>query len=542
MTQLFCEKDQRFLADRYVEGVCPRCGYDDARGDQCDKCGQIYDAVELISPRCKLCNSPPVQRDSKHMFLRIDTLQPKTEEWARKASKEGEWSANSKQITESWFKEGLRPFSLTRDLKWGVPVPLEEMKDKVLYVWFDAPIGYPSITAAYTEEWEKWWKNPDQVTLYQFMGKDNVRFHTVIFPSCLIGTGDNWTKLHHISTTEYLQYEGGKFSKSRGVGVFGDKAAETGIASSVWRYYLLMNRPETSDSQFAWGDFIAKNNNELLANLGNFVNRVLTFISKKYDGVLPDAPKALLEAPNGKYAALVSDVNALLVTYCEGMEQAKLRSGLQNMMAISARGNLFLSDAGMDNKLFANQREACDATVFLAANLIYLLTALIHPFMPTTSDEILAQLDAPPRALPTPGQWKADEGLIGGHKPGKPKHLFKRIEETMEETWRRQFAGDQSSTSGEAAAEPAISKRQAAKLAKQARKAAEGQSNGPSTSAAAEKPAAINKTPEMLELEKKVEEQGKAVRVAKEASKKPDAGEESKAAADAEVQTLLQLK
>ncbi|KDN51961.1 methionyl-tRNA synthetase [Tilletiaria anomala UBC 951] len=559
-TQLFCEKDQRFLADRYVEGVCPKCGYDDARGDQCDKCGQTYDAIDLISPRCKTCSSLPIKRDSKHMFLRIDTLQPLTEAWARKESKEGGWSSNSITITESWFKEGLRPFSLTRDLKWGVPVPLEQMRGKVLYVWFDAPIGYPSITANYTPDWELWWKNPDQVALHQFMGKDNVRFHTVIFPSCLIGTKDSWTKLHQISTTEYLQYEGGKFSKSRNIGVFGDKASETGIPPSVWRYYLLQNRPETADSQFAWGEFINRNNGELLANLGNFVNRMLTFVSKKYGAMLPEVPTELQQVQaGGRYDTFVNDVNALLKAYVEYMEATKLRAGLTVVMQISARGNLFLSESGLDNNLFANRRAECDATVLLSVNLIYLLTALVHPFMPSTADEMLAQIDAPPRALPRPSEWSRSEAagdtvtldLLAGHRIGQPKHLFKKIDEKKEQEWREQFGGGAGASSSQEDAQ-VLSKSKAAKLAKQARKAAAAVSGGAggdsskvALSASSKKQGQqgkVEQTPEMEALSKKIEEQAKLVRSVKEDAKKADASDDVKAKVENEVQALLQLK
>ncbi|KAJ1886926.1 methionine--tRNA ligase mes1, partial [Kickxella alabastrina] len=183
VTQLYCESCSRFLADRYVEGICPVCRFEDARGDQCDSCGSLINAAELIEPRCKLDGNRPVLRDSKHLFLDLDGLQPQCEAFVAKASSEGKWSSNGVAITQNWLREGLRPRSITRDLKWGVPVPLAGYEDKVFYVWFDACIGYPSITANYTPEWECWWKNPDNVKLYQFMGKDNVPFHTVIFPS-----------------------------------------------------------------------------------------------------------------------------------------------------------------------------------------------------------------------------------------------------------------------------------------------------------------------------------------------------------------------
>ncbi|WFD41604.1 methionine--tRNA ligase [Malassezia psittaci] len=526
MTQLFCEQCDRFLADRYVEGTCPRCSYDDARGDQCDKCGQLLDAIELIDPKCKMCKGKPIQRESRHMFLRIDTLQPKTEEWASKQSKEGKWSPNGTFITESWFKEGLRPFSLTRDLKWGVPVPVKGMEDKVLYVWFDAPIGYPSITANYTADWERWWKNPENVRLYQFMGKDNVRFHTVIFPSCLLGSGDRWTMLHHINTTEYLQYEGGKFSKSRNIGVFGDKAKETNLSPSVWRYYLLATRPETSDSQFIWHDFVTRNNSELLKNLGNFVNRVLTFM-KKYNATLPPIPEGFGLfpgtqgglSPNGQgtpssklIADFTKDVNQILQQYTDFMDVGKLRAGLNTMMALSARGNLFLSDAGLDNALFSEHRDQCDAVMLVAVNLIWVLSALVHPFMPLTSDQILQQLNAPPRAVPQHG-FALD--LLPGHMIGKPAHLFKQIDEKQAEIWRTQFGGDKA-----AEEVPAVSKKAAAKARKAAEKAKKS----------------APRTPEILALEEKVKLQGETVRACKADTSTP------KDELDRALQHLLVLK
>ncbi|WFD36249.1 methionine--tRNA ligase [Malassezia cuniculi] len=527
MTQLHCEKDGRFLADRYVSGVCPKCGYDDARGDQCDKCGQLYDAVELVSPRCKLCGSTPQLRESRHQFVKIDKLQPITEKWASEQSKKGHWSSNGALITESWFREGLRPFAVTRDLKWGVPVPLDGFRDKVFYVWFDAPIGYPSITANYSQDWEKWWKNPENVRLYQFMGKDNVRFHTVIFPSLLHGSGDKWTLLHHINTTEYLQYEGGKFSKSRSIGVFGDKASEVGVSPSVWRYYLLATRPESSDSQFVWADFVTRNNSELLKNLGNFCNRVLTFM-KKYDGVVPPIHTHLgvragtegpvdtdnVDAPGfaGLVARFARDVNAIMAQYTSFMDDGKLRAGLNTMMSLSARGNLLLSEAGLDNTLFGEHREECDTLILVAVNLIWTLTAFVHPFMPQTSDEMLAQLNAPPRAVPE--AFSID--LLPGHHVGKAAHLFKPIDEKLALKWRAQFGGDSSAEPEK----PQMSKKAAAKARKQAE---------------AEAKARMPRTPEVLKLEEEVAAQGKVVREAKARSAPADE-------VDREVARLLELK
>jgi len=212
--QLFCPKHERFLADRFVEGICPKCQYSDARGDQCDKCGNLLDPMELVEPRCKIDGATPEARNTTHFYLRLDSLQPRVQKFVDEYSPK--WSSNAQSITHSWLKQGLQSRSITRDLKWGVPVPLEGYEDKVFYVWFDAPIGYISITANYTDpgveggqQWKKWWlpEEDTDVKLYQFMGKDNVPFHTVLFPASLLGTGQKWTKLHNISTTGINPYK-----------------------------------------------------------------------------------------------------------------------------------------------------------------------------------------------------------------------------------------------------------------------------------------------------------------------------------------------
>lgn len=232
-TQLYCQQHHSFLADRFVEGECPLCGYADAHGDQCDSCGQLLDPLDLKHPRCKIDGDTPITKDTKHMFLELDKLQPEIDAFFQQSATNGAWSNNGKEITSAWLKEGLKPRSITRDMKWGTQVPLPGYEDKVIYSWFDACIGYVSITAEYTDQWRQWWCNPDDVQLYQFIGKDNVAYHSVMFAGSQIGTRDTWTKLHHLSTTEYLTYEGGKFSKSRGTGVFGDSAQATGVPPDV---------------------------------------------------------------------------------------------------------------------------------------------------------------------------------------------------------------------------------------------------------------------------------------------------------------------
>ncbi|CAJ0627147.1 14115_t:CDS:2, partial [Entrophospora sp. SA101] len=407
--QLFCEGCKRFLADRFVEGTCPnpKCKYEDARGDQCDSCGQLLNAIDLVNPRCKTDGSRPITKESTHMFLDLAALQKDIESWVEKTSIEGNWTLNGKTITKSWLKEGLRQRCITRDLKWGTPVPLEEMKDKVFYVWFDAPIGYLSITANYTEEWEKWWKNPEEVKLYQFMGKDNVPFHTVIFPGSLLGTKDKWTLLHHINTTD------------------------TGIPVSVWRYYLIMIRPETSDSMFTWKEFISKNNTELLANLGNFVNRVIKFSNSKYTGVIPS-----YTVDSEAEQEFIKNINLSLTSYVESLEAVKLRAGLEIAMDISRQGNGFLQDSKFDNTLFKEHPNKCASVIGLAVNLIYLLSALFYPYMPSTSESILRQLNAPTRIIPD--TWTGTD-IQPGHKLGKAEYLFKKIDEIKEQEFHLKY-------------------------------------------------------------------------------------------------------
>ncbi|KAL8874157.1 MAG: hypothetical protein Q9174_000462 [Haloplaca sp. 1 TL-2023] len=447
--QPYCEKHKSFLADRFIEGTCPKCGYDDARGDQCDSCGSVdYEPLDLIKPRCKLDPEvTPIARDTRHIHLRLDKLQSEIESWSQKASSKGDWSRNSKTITESWLRQGLRDRGISRDLRWGVPIPLdvfldererEIYKDKVFYVWFDACIGYVSITANYTKDWEQWWRDPKNVQLYQFMGKDNVPFHTVIFPGSQIGTGENWTMLHHLSTTEYLNYESGKFSKSRGIGVFGNNARDTNVPADVWRYYLLKNRPETGDTQFEWKSFIDGNNTELLAKLGNFVNRVIKLVNSKiYNSVIPDYT-ARYSDPT--FDAAKAEINGLLKQYLADMEAVSLRAGVQTAMHIAQAGNTFLQSNGFDNKLAANEPEKAAAVTGIAINIIYLCASVFEPYLPATSKSILEQLQMP--FLSIPDHWTADD-IKPGHEIGKAKYLFSLIDPKKEDEWRTLFGGTQ---------------------------------------------------------------------------------------------------
>lgn len=532
--QTYCETCPKFLADRFVEGTCPHCGYDDARGDQCDGCSRTLDAIELIQPRCLLSRDHKVTtKISSHMYFSMQSIQPKTEDWIKVSAKKGKWSSNSVinnegQIIDARLKGGLKPTPLTRDLKWGVPVPIDSeedpMKGKVLYVWFDAPIGYPSITANYTPEWKKWWFDQNNVELYQFMGKDNVYFHTVYFPSVLLAEGRDWTTLHHLSTTEFLNYEGGKFSKSRNRGVFGPQARETGIPASVWRYYLISTRPETQDAMFSWADCIAANNNVLLNNFGNFINRNLKFISSQYSGVLPessDAPGPYNLDTSDPDHDFLTEINSLLDAYITAMDAVKLRLGLQIVMQTSARGNLYLQASGLNKALLESNPARCAQVVSRALNLIWVLSAMTEPFMPGTSAEILEQINAPMRVV----QRTFSNDILSGHVIGKPAHLFKKIEDNMEGVWKKQFAGTvEAAPATDAApgtpdplkAQPGVSKRKQAAAAK---------------AKTAEK-ANIPRSDAYKAHEAKVAEQGQVVRALK--------GKEKSAEADAEIALAIE--
>ncbi|KZT21996.1 methionyl-tRNA synthetase [Neolentinus lepideus HHB14362 ss-1] len=535
--QTYCEGCQKFLADRFVEGTCPHCSADDARGDQCDVCARTLDAIDLINPRCLVNRTHSVTtRSSEHMYVKLDKLQPLTEAWIKKSWKEGKWSANSVinaegEIVDARMKQGLRPSPVTRDLQWGVPVPIEgpedeTMRGKVLYVWFDAPIGYPSITANYTPKWKQWWFNQQNVRLYQFMGKDNVYFHTVYWPAVQLGDERPWTMLHHLSTTEYLNYEGGKFSKSHNRGVFGPAAKETGIPSTVWRFYLLSVRPESSDAMFSWDECIAANNNILLNNFGNFVNRATKFIASQYNSVVPegDVPGPL--SPNDEVdAEFISDVNGLIKDYTDAMDSVKLRLGLQTVMLLSSRGNTYLQSSGLNKTLMTENPKRCAQVVTRALNLIYSLSALIHPFMPATSESILEQINAPPRSVPE--VFSID--ILPGHQIGKPEHLFKRIDEKMADAWRAKFGGQPSAAAPAAEAKadathvaPGMSKRKAAAAAK---KTAVTKADGP-------------KSPEVLAWEQKVADQGNVVRELKSRPKTKEVEDEI----TANVEILKKLK
>jgi len=435
--QTYCETCDRFLADRYVRGTCPHCEYPEARGDQCENCGKLLDPTDLVEPHCGVCGATPVVRETTHLYIDLPAILPKLEAWMEKTSEEGAWAKNAVQMTQAWIRDGLHERAITRDLKWGIPVPKQNFENKVFYVWFDAPIGYISITANLTDEWQQWWKNPGEVKLVQFIGKDNIPFHTVIFPCSLIGSGEIWTLLHSMSSSEYLNYESGKFSKSKGIGVFGNDAVDSGIPADVWRFYLFYNRPERADSLFTWKDFQEKVNGELIGNLANLVNRTLTFVNRYFDGKLPSAAEgdgtAAGSDASRKFWREVEQAEREIL---DALERIELREALRRIFALSSIGNKRFQE----DEPWKAVKEDREKTGVLLRDLVYLirdLAVLIHPYLPDTADRIHSFLG-------TEGSGTDQLEVLSGIEEVKaPELLFRKLEDEEMENFKKKFSGGQ---------------------------------------------------------------------------------------------------
>lgn len=456
--QLFCEKCQRFLADRYVHGICPKCGYEDARGDQCDRCGSLLDPVELKSPRCATCSGTPKIKETQHLYIDLPAISAKLDGWMKDASIKGKWSDNAINITKAWIRDGLNERAITRDLKWGIPVPKKGYENKVFYVWFNAPIGYISITKQLAGEleregkksfdWKSWWlpEESDEaegkapVDLFQFIGKDNIPFHTVIFPCSEIGSGRNYTKLFHMSSTEYLNYEDGKFSKSRGVGVFGTDAKESGIKADAWRFYIFYNRPEKQDYQFTWKEFRERYNGELIGNLGNLVNRTLLFAQKYYDSKIPDAPVD---------EELWAQIKIHEEKITEHLEWAELKDAFHEIFLISDLGNKAFQSA----EPWKTRETDPEKSAKLIKNLCYMIKDLMilsHPFMPQFSEKIMSYFGKK-ISEPKFNDEKISDGLNWsnlGETAGLEKILpteiyFTPLDQKTADGFRKKFSGAQ---------------------------------------------------------------------------------------------------
>lgn len=466
--QLYCAHCNRFLADRYVRGTCPHCGYEDARGDQCEACGKLLEPTELKAPRCSTCGATPEPRSTKHLYIDLPGIVPQYEPWMQKASVEGQWSNNAVQMTKGWLRDGLQERAITRDLKWGIPVPKAGFEDKVFYVWFDAPIGYISITKCFTDltgaDWKNWWLEQNDIELFQFIGKDNIPFHTVIFPCSLIASGKDWVKLHHISSSEYLNYESGKFSKSKGIGVFGSDAKDSGIPADMWRFYIFYNRPEKNDALFTWKDFQERVNSELVGNLCNLINRTLTFVSRYYDGVIPQRDgmasaredvRAVTEGLRAAAKYSIEKITALL-------EEAELRDAFHELFALSSVANKAFQD-GEPWKNREADPEKAEALLFELCYLIKDLLILMHPYMPEYADAVASFLgikiwsgnvfDWEHPVQPRPENTLAWDNLLerrGLERVEKPAIIFKTLENDAIAAYRERYAGSQKERAAQA--------------------------------------------------------------------------------------------
>ncbi|MDR2516790.1 MAG: methionine--tRNA ligase [Spirochaetaceae bacterium] len=467
--QLHCASCGRFLADRYVLGTCPHCGYGGARGDQCENCGKLLDPAELENPRCSSCGSAPALKSTRHLYIDLPKIRERLEAWIEDARVKGFWANNAVQMTHAWIRDGLHERAITRDLKWGIPVPKPGYEDKVFYVWFDAPIGYISITGNLGDEiaraggsvedagpektrrdWrgfvDYWWKNPGEVELFQFIGKDNIPFHTVIFPSSLLGTGENWTMLHHMSSTEYLNYESGKFSKSNGTGVFGTDAVETGIPADVWRFYIFYNRPEKSDALFTWKDFQEKVNGELIGNLGNLVNRTLSFIVRYYGGAIPGAAGDGLAGDGLPDTAFWKTVREYEDEIAARLEKAELRDAFHHIFTLASFANKTFQD-GAPWKSRTENPGAAARLIRDLAHVVRDIAVMIEPYLPGAAERIAGffgcTLDRKNPGGKRLLSW-ADAGkTLDLETVTEAEILFKKLEDDEINAFRERYSGSQ---------------------------------------------------------------------------------------------------
>ncbi len=436
--QLFCLSCDRFLADRFVVGECPHCHYERARGDQCEQCGKLLDPNELIVPLCGVCSKTPEIRKTKHLFLDLETGQPGFEGWMDETSKQGFWPENAIQSTKGWLKQGLEERCITRDLKWGIPVPKEGFEDKVFYVWFDAPIGYISLTAEHTDDWQRWWWNNQDVQLYQFIGKDNIPFHAVVFPYTQLCTGISWTMVHHLSSTEYLNYETGKFSKSQGTGIFGNDCQKTGIPADVWRFYIYYNRPESSDYQFNWEDFQTKVNKELIGNLGNLLNRTSSFLRQFYQNRVPE-----LEGAEGKGSdqKFYSEMMLKMRHLTNDLEHAKIKKAFRTIFEIADRGNQVFQHAE-PWKVCKEDPAKAEGLLHDLAYLLRDLSIVLRPFLPDSADKMAKMFQFDNFDWHQIGDWR------GLGELAERELLFEKIEDTRMQEFREEYSGVQAKTFG----------------------------------------------------------------------------------------------
>jgi methionyl-tRNA synthetase len=448
--QVYSVDDGRFLPDRYVEGTCPTCGFEKARGDQCDNCGRLLDPVDLINPYSSVSGSRNIEiRDTNHLYLLQGQMQDRIREWVK--SKGAQWPSLAVSIANKWLDEGLIARSITRDLSWGVKVtdadgnPRPGYEDKVFYVWFDAPIGYISATQEWAEatgnDWESLWKTDkgaDEVEYVQFMGKDNVAFHTVSFPVTLLGCGEPWKTVDKLKAFNWVTWYGGKFSTSMKRGVFMDQALEL-LPADYWRWYLISNAPEGSDAAFTWEGFQAAVNSDLANVLGNFVNRITKYTASKFDGQVPGAG-----TPGDAEAWMVNELKERLPRLIEHYEAMEFRKAAAETRAIWAAGNEYLTKAEPWVK-YKTDVDAAAIGVRAGLNLAALFGIIAQPIIPGAAKKILDALNIPEENRNFPAA-DADfsallDALPHGMAISPPDVLFQKIEDAQVAEWTERFGG-----------------------------------------------------------------------------------------------------
>jgi methionyl-tRNA synthetase len=445
--QVYSPADGRFLPDRYIEGTCPNCGNTSARGDQCEECTKQLDPTDLINPRSAISGSTDLEvRDTKHLYLRQSVLRDKLDAWIDSKT---DWPILTTSIAKKWLHDGdgLRDRGITRDLDWGIPVKRGTqdwpgMEGKVFYVWFDAPIEYIAGTAEWADangktdaDWERWWrtdKGADDVTYVQFMGKDNVPFHTLSFPATIMGSGEPWKLVDYIKSFNYLNYDGGQFSTSKGRGVFMDQALAI-LPSDYWRWWLLSHAPEGSDSEFTWENFQTSVNKDLADVLGNFVSRVTKFCRAKFGEEVP---------ASGDYGpaenAVIDVLTTRLAAYQSYLENIEIRKAANELRAIWTLGNEYVQTAAPWT-LFKTDPEAAATSVRFALNLIPFYAALSEPFIPDAAQTMLT-------AMQVSGDWPSNvktalNRLPAGHSFTVPEVMFAKITDEARANMQTKFAG-----------------------------------------------------------------------------------------------------
>ncbi|MFF6844986.1 methionine--tRNA ligase [Streptomyces antimycoticus] len=458
--QVYSNADGRFLPDRYIEGTCPHCGYDKARGDQCENCTRVLDPTDLIDARSAISGSSDLEvRETKHLFLLQSKLAEEVAAWVDERGKD--WPTLASSIARKWLNEGLQDRAITRDLDWGVPVPADTWPElaaegKVFYVWFDAPIEYIGATKEWADaardtdpeqrDWKSWWYDVDETVRYtEFMAKDNVPFHTVMFPATLLGTRDAWKKVDYVKAFNWLTYYGGKFSTSQKRGVFTDAALEV-LPADYWRYFLMANAPESDDTSFTWEHFTATVNKDLADTLGNFVNRVLSFSRKRFGDDVP-AGKAAGEAEE----RLGEEIARLLAEYEEHMDTLQFRKAAAALRALWSAGNSYLEEKAPWLEIKTDQ-EAAALTLRTAMNLIHLYAIVSEPFIPTSARAMRSAFALSEDTAVWVGreEAKALASVPAGTAFTVPPVLFAKITEEDLESFRERFGGAEQNGNGAA--------------------------------------------------------------------------------------------